>query len=86
MIGHYWQVKITEVNFLENPLLAQMGSFGPIVAKTYARLHHRICSKDFVQTLQDDRAQKAEKNLEGEKFPKKSSFASNAQCWYNHGL
>ena len=47
-----------------------MGSFGPIVSKIYVSLHHKIRSKDYFQTSQHDRAQKVEKNLEDEIYPK----------------
>ena len=43
--------------FKKNSHLDQMGNFGLIVAKNYASLYFRICTKDFFQTLHYDRAQ-----------------------------
>ena len=39
-----------------------MGNFVPFVAQNYACLYHRITAKDFVQTLDHDKAQSADKN------------------------
>ena len=57
MIGHNKYKKSLKLRFLKNPLLGQMGNFGPIVAWNYTSLYRRICAKDFFQALQHDREQ-----------------------------
>lgn len=39
-----------------------MGNFGPIVVQNYASQYLRMCSKDFFQFLQHDKARLVDKN------------------------
>ena len=57
-----------------------MGNFGPIVAEFYASLYLKICSRDFSQTLQDDKAQNVDEKYLSE-ISQKFFFGQNRQLW-----
>ena len=55
-----------------------MGNFGPIVVQNYASLYLMMCSKDFFQFLQHDKARLVDKNRLSE-TSKKCLYVSNGQ-------
>ena len=61
-----------------------MGNFGPIVVQNYASLYLMMCSKDFFQFLQHDKARLVDKNRLSE-TSKKCLYVSNGQFWPNRG-
>ena len=56
--------------FPKSPSLSQVGTFGPVIVKTFPILYLRIHAKNTFQTLQYCKTQKVDKNHSSEIPPK----------------